>query len=78
MKKLIQKIAKEYNVPLTFLKGKLLKSSKREFQDKVCWYNVCRYYVLSEEFIREFQDEVNWELISINQRLSEEFYCFWR
>ncbi len=51
--------------------------------NKINWYNISSYKILSEDFIREFQDYVYWEGISINQTLSEDFirefkdYVYW-
>jgi len=73
MEKLIKTIAKEFNISVCFHKGKLTKKSKKEFQDKVSWYSISEYQILSEDFIREFQDKVDWYFISINQILSEDF-----
>ena len=73
MKELIKNIAKEFNIPVRFYKGKLTKNSKQEFKDKVNWKSISRCQTLSEDFIREFKDEVDWDWISINQILSEDF-----
>ena len=41
--------------------------------DKIPWIYICRYKILSEEFIIEFSDKVNWWAISRSQKLSESF-----
>jgi len=73
MKDLIKTIAKKYNIPTRFYKGKLTKKFKKEFQDKVDWYFISECQTLSEDFIREFQDKVDWLYISKCQMLSENF-----
>jgi hypothetical protein len=50
-----------------------------EFFDEDCWWNICKYQELSENFIREFKDfncgfsEACWDLMSKYQKLSENF-----
>jgi len=75
MKKLIKKIASEYNCSeMRFTKqDKLYKKSREDFKNKVDWYYISQFQTLSEEFIREFQDKVEWYDISWCQKLSEEF-----
>jgi len=75
MKRLIIKLAKEYNCPVKFTKkGKLYKRSRKDFENKLkVDPSLGHVEALSEDFIREFQDKVDWISVSYHQKLSEDF-----
>jgi hypothetical protein len=37
----------------------------------VCWFDLCRYYPMSEQFIDTFKDYLRWDIVSSSQKLSE-------
>lgn len=37
------------------------------------WFNISKYYRLSDDFVHRFQDKLNWRIVSTYQRLSEDF-----
>jgi hypothetical protein len=51
----------------------LTENQIREFQNKVDWYQICKYQKLSETFIEEFKYDIHWNIISRYQKLSESF-----
>jgi len=69
----IKNIAKQYDIPIRFYKGKLTKNSKQDFEYRVDWNWVSINQTLSEDFIIAFYDKVNWYWVSMYQTLSEDF-----
>jgi hypothetical protein len=63
VKKEIEKIMKERDYSF----------SVEEFKDRANWATVCKYNVLSEDFIREFRDKINWDAPLLYRSLSETF-----
>jgi hypothetical protein len=39
--------------------------------NEVCWFDLCRYYPMSERFIDTFKDYLRWDIVSSYQKLSE-------
>lgn len=47
--------------------------SSTSVNDRIDWLAICRYQVLSEDFMRKFNNKLIWREIRLHQKLSDSF-----